>query len=382
MLSRMAPAYYLSQEIFEKERERLFRKLWLFAGLRQMLPEHNSFITRDIAGIPVVIQNFHGQLRAFENVCLHRSAKLQWEPVGKRPLLCRYHGWGYDENGSVANIPFEREIYQFDKAERACLRLRQFSLRAVGNVLFINLDASPLPLEEQFDSAFLALLESSSNAYDSEVMVTTWHGKFNWKLAYENLRDANHPRFVHPQSLAKYVTFTAGVDTALNDEATLPLDSKIAQQDLRAQLRRFSYGGAEAPITDMPHFSWHALVERWGNQDAYFNWLAYPNLHIATGNGGFSFTLEHHIPVSPEQTDVEIYWLTARKKQPYAYSSSVLLAQMHGSKLVVGEDIEVMEMVQRGLHHASPTPRQGAYEAMNKLVERWYCHLLEADHAV
>src|SRR5256885_2719577 len=74
------------------------------------------------------------------------------------------------------------------------------------------------------------------------------------------------------------------------------------------------------------------MVERWRYQDVYYNWLAYPNLHIASANGGYSFTLEHHIPIAPDRTQLEIYWFTSRKKQSYASSSQILLAQMHGSK--------------------------------------------------
>src|SRR5256885_16270219 len=120
-----------------------------------------------------------------------------------RPLVCAYHAWRYDAQGRVANIPDCDQLYQFGKCELKNLKLREFSLRAVGNILFINLDADPLPLEEQFSSASLHLLANSSDAYDTEAMVTTWEGRYNWKLAYENLRDANHPRFVHPKTLAK-----------------------------------------------------------------------------------------------------------------------------------------------------------------------------------
>ena len=103
MRSRMPAAAYLSHEWFARERELLFRKLWLFAGLKTMLGAHNSFVTREVCGVPVVLQNFNGELRAFENICLHRGAKLQWERAGRRPLLCRYHGWGYDQTGAPAH---------------------------------------------------------------------------------------------------------------------------------------------------------------------------------------------------------------------------------------------------------------------------------------
>lgn len=378
MRSRMHPRYYLSQEIFELERKKIFRKVWLFAGLKTLLSKHNAFQTRKIAGIPVVIQNFNGELRAFENVCLHRSALIQNEAVGCRPLVCPYHAWRYNSQGLVENIPDCEALYQFDPQEKQNLKLRQFALREVGNVLFINLDPNPIPFEDQFSNEFMALLESSSNAYDTEVMVTTWHGKFNWKLAYENLRDANHPRFVHPRSLSKSVEFIPSVNAAQSKESLSELQD-TSPNAMRDELRRFSFGGADAPIPRLQHFGWHQMVDRWGSTDAYFNWLAFPNLHIASANGGFSFTLEHHIPIAPDRTDLEIYWFTTRKKKPYAFSSQVLLSQMHGSKLVVGEDVDVMERVQAALHEDAPLPTQGAYESMNRIVERWYAALMETD---
>ena len=63
MRSRMHPKYYLSPEIFEREQRKIFRKAWLFAGLKTLLPKNNSFITRKVCGIPVVIQNFNGAIR-------------------------------------------------------------------------------------------------------------------------------------------------------------------------------------------------------------------------------------------------------------------------------------------------------------------------------
>lgn len=380
MQSRMLPKYYLEQEFFEREQQKIFRKVWLFAGLKTLVPKHNAFISRKIAGTPVVIQNFYGELRAFENICPHRNALIQKEPVGYRPLLCSYHAWSFDAQGQ-AHIPDCDTVYRFSEAEKCNLKLRQFALRVVGNLLFVNLSPNPMLLEEQFSPEFIASLESSSNAYDTEVMVTTWRGNYNWKLAYENLRDANHPRFVHPKTLAKVVNFRPHVNEAQAAESNQDL-CDTSPQALRREMRSFSYGGKDTAIDNMPRFSWHQLVERWGSDDVYYNWLAYPNLHIASANGGHSFTIEHHIPASPGCTDMEVYRFTTRKKQPFAYSSAVLLAEMHGSKVVTGEDVEVMEMVQSALHAQAPLANQGAYESMNRLVERWYSTLMETEHGL
>jgi hypothetical protein len=105
-------------------------------------------------------------------------------------------------------------------------------------------------------------------------------------------------------------------------------------------------------------------------------------MHIACPNGGYSFTLEHHTPIAPDRTDLEIYWFTTRKKKPYAFSSWNLLEHMHGSRLVTGEDIDIMERVQAALHDDAPMPTQGAYEFQNRLIERWYALMMETDHEI
>jgi len=376
----MLSKYYLSQEIFDREQEKIFRKVWLFAGLKTLLPKHNSFITRKICGIPVVIQNFNGAIRAFENVCLHRNALIQGEAVGCRPLACPYHGWVYGEHGEVKAIPHREALYKIDDCEQQQLKLREFPLEAIGNILFISFNDRPFPIEDQFGPGFIESLKSSSSCYDGEVMVTTLHGKFNWKLAYENLRDSNHVSYLHRNSLARSVMFNTPVDSGLAAESLQAL-ANTSKEGMRAEMRRFSYGGAEGTRENPLRVPFQDMVERWGDEGAYYNWLPFPNVHIASGDG-CSFTLEHHIPVAPDRTDLEIYWFTTRKRKPYAFSSSNLLAKMHGSCLVVGEDVAIMERVQAALHPYAPAPTQGAYEFMNRLVERWYTDLMDTDHEI
>ena len=384
MLSRMKPEFYLSDEIFRREQESLFKRLWIFYGLKTMLAEHNAFIARNIGGIPVVVQNFDGELSAFENICAHRQNALQWEESGKRPLVCRYHGWGYDADGWARNIPAHDEIYRYADEDRAGLRLRRFALEVIGNLVFVNLSPDPLPLTEQFTGEFIESLRDSSNAYDGEVLIAKLKTRFNWKLAYENLRDGNHPRHVHAQTLAKDVNFQAFVDEAQHRRAEQVCAGSMAgdraqQMDL---LRSFSVGGPDTALKELKPYEWHGAVERFGSLDYYYNWLAYPNLHIASGSGGYSFTLEQHNPVAPGVTELTVYWLTAKKKRPYPAMPAVLLASIEVGYQVLEEDIKVMEMVQKNLHAEAPLPRQGDYEYANKLLEKWYADLMDGQFEI
>jgi phenylpropionate dioxygenase-like ring-hydroxylating dioxygenase large terminal subunit len=373
----MPPQAYIDQAWFERERDLLFKPLWQFIGLKVMLEQHNSFITRTLFGIPIVIQNFRGELRAFENICPHRQNPIQLEPHGVRPLFCGYHGWSFGSEGET-RIPYEDALYRFPQEERACIHLRRFALEVVGNLLFVNLSENPLPIKQQFGSAMVASLEQSSLAYDSEVIMTTYDGRFNWKLAYENLRDSHHPRYLHARTLYQEVKFEASI----NEDGVAAL-RRQQQEDLRdpkravALLRTFSSGGRDAPMEAPPNEHWHQFVERYRDQDWYYNWLAFPNLHIASSNGGHSFIIEHHIPVGPGRTDFMVYYVTAKKKKPYASSAAVLHAHMMGADKVLREDIDVMEQIQRTLHPGARPPHLGDYEFINAGIEHWYLSLME-----
>lgn len=383
MLSRMPSQAYIDQDWFERERELFFKPLWQFIGLKMMLSKHNAFITRKLCGIPIVVQNFNGELRAFENLCVHRQNPVQTQANGVRPLVCSYHGWGYGQDGVPNNIPFEAEIYRYPPEERACLHLRRFALETIGNLVFINLSSQPRPISEQFNADFVTSLQECSEAFDGEVMFTTFDMHANWKLAYENLRDGHHPRYVHARSLYQKVKFEASIDEAA--VAAFKSSLELNPNDRNAtmsRLRSFSNGGADTPMTELLPFSWHDNVERYGDKDWYYNWLAFPNLHIASGSGGYSFIIEHHIPVSASRTDFMVHYVTAKKKRRYASSPAVLHAHMMGAERVLREDIDVMQNIQKQLHPHAPSARLGDYEFVNGGIERWYLDVMEGKVAL
>lgn len=382
MRSKMPPQAYIDQAWFERERELLFKPLWQFIGLKLMLDKHNAFITRKLFGIPIVVQNFRGELRAFENVCPHRQNPIQVDPHGVRPLFCGYHGWSFNSEGET-KIPYEDTLYRYPPEERACIHLRRFALEVVGNLVFVNVSENPLPIKQQFGVAMLASMKASSEAYDSEVIMTTYDCQFNWKLVYENLRDSHHPRYLHARTLYQDVKFDAKID-----EFGLEATQRLRQEELTersralALMRSFSFGGRDAPMEAPPNDHWHPFVERYRDQDWYYNWLAYPNLHIASSNGGHSFTIEHHIPVGPGRTEFAVYFVTAKKKHPYAGSAAVLHAHTMGADKILREDIEVMEGIQRTLHEGARSAHLGDYEAINAGIEHWYMSLMEGKFAL
>jgi phenylpropionate dioxygenase-like ring-hydroxylating dioxygenase large terminal subunit len=377
MKSKLAAEAYQSEAWFLRERELLFKPLWQFVGLKSMLSQHNAYITRTVLGVSVVVQNFQGELRAFENLCLHRQNPLQIAPQGVRPLVCSYHGWGYGADGDVSNIPFEADVYRYPSVERQCLKLRRFALEEVGSLVFINLSALPLPIGDQFSVELLESLRGVSMAFDGEVLQATFQTKMNWKLVYENLRDSHHPRYVHAQSLYQRVKFPVVLDEpGVAESKRLREQGVQSRSEALSLLRSFSNGGLNAPMEELVPYPWHDKVARYGNKDWYYNWLVFPNLHIASGTGGYSFIIEHHVPVSAGRTDVVVHYVTAKKKAKYAASAAVLLAHLQGAEPVLREDFELMERIQAGLHPHAPTAVLGDFESANQIIEHWYLDLM------
>ena len=383
MHSYMQAEAYIDSDWFVRERQLLMTPLWQFVAPRMLLSKHNAFVTRNVCGINVVVQNFNGEIRAFENLCLHRSNPLQQQSNGVRPLVCSYHGWSYKEDGAIDNIPFEETAYRFSGEERQCLRLRAFPVEFIGPLVFVNVSYKPLPFEEQFQLEALDSLREASMMFDSEVLVATIPCHFNWKLAYENLRDSLHPRFLHQQTVYQLVKFQLDMpdETVANAKAYHAQGSSDRGQHLQ-MLRTFSSGGLNEPIAKMPHFAWHDYVERYGRDDWYLNWLVFPNLHIASGSGGHSFIIEHHQPISAGRTDLTVYYVTARKKRRYATSAAVLMSNLEGAERVLREDIDIMEKVQSGLRAGAPRAQLGDFEHANINNQRWYFDVIEGRHAL
>lgn len=373
---------YLCEDWFSREQQRLFRPLWQFVAPRMLLSRPNAFVRRRIGTLDVVVQNIQGQIVAFENVCAHRQSPIQTEQQGVRALVCPYHAWHYGAKGEVLNIPEQDACYRFSSTEQAQLGLSAFKVFEFGQLVFINTHAQPIDFFEQFDAVALQTLEQASELFDDEVLVTRFECKFNWKLAYENLRDGLHPKFLHSRTVYKQVRFEPRIDEIelLRAQAYHNTGADNRSEHLN-WLRSFSGGGLSEPMVEMPHYQWHDYVHRFGNDDWYLNWLMYPNLHVASGSAGYSFIIEHHVPVSAGRTDLWVYYVTGRKKRKYPTSSAVLMAHLQGAEKVLTEDIVIMEKVQQNLSYGRPI-ETGAYEYANMAIERWYLDVMEGRHAL
>src|SRR5262245_40095835 len=54
-----------------------------------------------------VFRGADGKLRALEDRCAHRHVKLSIGQVAGCSLTCAYHGWSYDGEGHLLEVPHE-----------------------------------------------------------------------------------------------------------------------------------------------------------------------------------------------------------------------------------------------------------------------------------
>jgi phenylpropionate dioxygenase-like ring-hydroxylating dioxygenase large terminal subunit len=375
LLQPVLPATaYIDQDWYGKERDLIFKRLWQFYGFASQFEKPNQFVAKKIFDIPIVVQNFNGELRAFENICLHRLAPIQTEPQGCRPLTCRYHGWNYGADGHVAAIPFEKEVYVFAEDAKQKMCLRRFGVERVGGLIFINLSDNPLPIEKQFSREFLDSLAGVSNHFDAIMETKTFHRRFNWKMIFENLRDGLHPSFLHRDTLYKNVKFDAKPPPVGGVEAYLAEpDAVDPYQEMQDY---FSKGGPDTKLEKNNPAEWKTKVERYGSEDVYYNWLAFPNLHIASGDGGHAFIIEHYIPRGPGLTDVEVCYLTAKRKELIPEAEGLLQHRMRGAEDIFEEDFTILEQTQAGLHKDAPLPNWGAFEIRSHRISKWIARVV------
>lgn len=189
-------ANYRSPERLQAELERVLRRSPTPFCPSAAVPEAGSFVTREAAGIPiVVVRGSDGRVRAFRNACRHRGMQVASGTGCARAFVCRYHGWTYNLEGRLRHIPHEAGFPGFDKEAHPLVPVtatERFGLvfvtqdePALGDDSLGGLDRLIAPDQRLFASA----------ERDFEV---------NWKIFLESFIEGYHIKSTHPESFLPY----------------------------------------------------------------------------------------------------------------------------------------------------------------------------------
>jgi phenylpropionate dioxygenase-like ring-hydroxylating dioxygenase large terminal subunit len=334
MKSNIPALHYFDTDIFARERNAVFSKLWNFVGFRSQLLNPNDFVTRRIADTPVVVQNMKGSIKAFLNVCSHRFSVIQQAPSGNRALVCPYHGWAYDANGVPSGIPKKPLFKDFSSDELVEMKLRPFRVDFCGNLCFVSLSASGPDLKTYLGD-FHPELEQLSFSLGALIDVNQMVIGANWKVIVENTLESYHVTSIHETTFKKLGA--QGIEFAFagyHSNWNAPLHVNRADP-------------ANRKIEEL-------FADRSYKIDGYRHFLVFPNLLISSTHGSsYNFSLIE--PVTPGSSNFSSYVFTAthgddaKKALMKAYEQSLVAF----NRQVFDEDKAICEAVQKGVGHTT-----------------------------
>lgn len=195
---------YLSTEVFEVSKEKIFAHAWQFVGDVDRVGDAGSVwpftLLEGYLNEPLLLsRDAENRLHLLSNVCTHRGNLLANEPCKTNQLRCKYHGRVFGLDGKFQFMPEFTEVENFPTEAD---HLSQLPLFQWGKLLFSTLNPQ-IPATAYFAEMMqrvawmpLDLLEfrpDLSKDYKVEA---------NWALYCENYLEGFHIPFVH-NSLSK-----------------------------------------------------------------------------------------------------------------------------------------------------------------------------------
>jgi choline monooxygenase len=345
MTEALAPVTYFEPDTWAAERRQIFGRSWQLVALRHELRQHQDFVMADIAGRSILVQNFDGSLRGFDNVCSHRHARLRQAECGNGLLRCPYHGWTYNAEGVPVGIPGNAEYFGLDRTARQALALRPVAVECCGDLVFARLAADGPDLATALGAYGEPLAHLSRTLGEPfERRTVTWAA--NWKIGVESAIEGYHLDMIHPDSFR-------------------PLTGTVRPAEFHGA---HSYGPTD--LSDEGRTSIDRMATRLGlarsdRFTAYDHFFLFPNM-MAVASAGTFLSLQIYEPTTPGTTRLK-FWMSAGASSKPAQRRSVTGRAIEQNLIafndrVLGEDQRISEEVQSGKPLAAGPARLGRNE--------------------
>ncbi len=201
---------FTSEEQFELERERIFKKVWLNVGRVEQIPNPGDYFVRDMPICQtsiLVVRGQQGDVHAFHNMCSHRGNKIAWDQQGTCQMFtCKFHGWTYALDGSLKFVPDEENFFELQKDK---LGMTPVACDVWQGFIFINVDPDP----QETLREYLGELGTGLDGYPfDEISATcgswTTEVKANWKVVKDAFQEGYHVGVLHRRSAPDSFTST------------------------------------------------------------------------------------------------------------------------------------------------------------------------------
>jgi len=263
----MPPEVYTTEVFVAEELEHVFSKDWYCVGRADALSNSGDYTTCDLAGQPIlVIRDRDGELRGLSNVCLHRMSTLLDGRGNTRSIVCPYHAWTYNLDGSLRGAPAMtlNEGFCKDNYSLPNVRCQEW----LGWV-FVTLNESAPDVADQ-----LQQVEDMVAGYDMTNYAQTFYEEHvwdtNWKVLAENFMESYHLPVCHAGTIGGLSKLEDMVcppglpafnyHTILKDEGLRIAMAHSSNDRLKGEERRTTFLLAIYPsllITLTPGYFWY-----------------------------------------------------------------------------------------------------------------------------
>ena len=196
-------ARYINSDFLALEKERLWKRAWLYAGHADQLANPGSwFLTRNTGSPILVVRDLDGTIRAFYNTCQHRGAPLVAETSGEgRGFVCPYHGWSYKLDGSLIAVRDRRDFVDLDFTCRSLVAVR---CETLGQLIFVNEDPEAGALREH-----LGPMANELDQYQLDrlkfVDSRSYEVQSNVKVLLDAFLEVYHLKSVHQSTVDRFL---------------------------------------------------------------------------------------------------------------------------------------------------------------------------------
>jgi Rieske 2Fe-2S family protein len=209
-METLSPEYYHSKEIYQEEIEKIFYKKWIFICREEEIAQTGDYQTVEIGDESLIItKDENDEIHALFNVCRHRGTRMCEKDHGSfesGDIVCPYHAWRYNLDGTLKAAPLMNKLDDFDKSDYPLFKAH---VKVWGGFIFVNLDENPVPFEEEL-RPLIGKFEDWKLADLRIGHMIHYELKTNWKLIIQNYQECYHCPGVHPL-LSKYTPFRNAV---------------------------------------------------------------------------------------------------------------------------------------------------------------------------
>jgi len=266
----MPPSVYTSKDFLNRELDNIFSKDWFCVGRASALNSTGDYVTLDLAGQPIIVlRDAEGRLKAMSNVCRHRMSTLLEGRGNIKTIVCPYHAWTYNIDGSLRGAPAMTRNEGFCKEN---YKLPQVRCEEWLGWVFVSLNADAEPVATKLKGVEELVGDYGMETY-TETFFETHVWNTNWKVLAENFMESYHLPVCHAGTIGGLSKLEEMIcppgEEAFNYHTILKDDSlKIAMahpnnQRLQGDRRRMTYLLAIYPsllITLTPGYFWYLTL--------------------------------------------------------------------------------------------------------------------------